>query len=90
MDKINAGKEVMMGTFPLTQLTSGQDAVVTAIEGGHDMAQRMLMLGIRRGTPVRIVHGPGARGAVVRVGGARLALGREVLAAVRVRALNAE
>lgn len=78
-----------MNTVSLAHLAPGQDATVMTVENS-EMAQRMLMLGIRRGTTLQIVHGPGARGAVVRVGGARLALGREVLAAIQVQTENTE
>ncbi len=69
----------------LAQLTSGQCAEVVEVDGGRAMAQRMLMLGIRRGTGLCVVQGPSSRGAVVRVGGARIALGRGVTEHIRVQ-----
>jgi ferrous iron transport protein A len=68
----------------LSGLRLGQWARVRAIDGGRFMAQRMGMLGIRRGVDVRVVHGPGPRGAVVQVGGARIALGRGVIEQIHV------
>ncbi|MGE0072858.1 MAG: ferrous iron transport protein A [Thiomonas sp.] len=73
----------------LAQLTHGQCAEVVDFDGGQVMAQRMVMLGIRRGVALCVVHGPGARGAVVQVGGARIALGRGVIDKIRVALLPA-
>ncbi|MEJ2686909.1 MAG: FeoA family protein [Gammaproteobacteria bacterium] len=70
----------------LSALQSGESARVRAVDGGRSMAQRMSMLGIRRGVELRVVHGPGLRGAVVQVGGARIALGRGVIEQIRVEA----
>lgn len=69
----------------LCHLPSGRCATVVDVAGGRAMTQRMLMLGIRRGTALCVVHGPGKRGAVVRVGGARIALGRSVIEQIRVQ-----
>lgn len=69
----------------LAQAPLGRCARVVEINGGRAMTQRMLMLGIRRGTDLCIVHGPGGRGAVVRIGGARIALGRGVTEKIRVQ-----
>ena len=68
----------------LSALQPGESARVRAVDGGRSMAQRMSMLGIRRGVELRVVHGPGLRGAVVQVGGARIALGRGVIERIRV------
>ncbi|BDB15208.1 hypothetical protein ANFP_25280 [Acidithiobacillus ferrooxidans] len=54
------------------------------------MQQRLGMLGIRRDTLVRVVHGPGKRGAVLQVGGARVALGWGVIQRVRVAIIPTE
>lgn len=72
------------GQRPLSSLKPGVRALVKGIDGGRFMVQRMGMLGIRRGVEVRIVHGPGLRGAVVQVGAARIALGRALIDCVRV------
>ena len=74
----------------LSALAPGGCAVVHEVCGGRPMVQRMLMLGIRRGTALRLLHGPGARGAVVGVGGARIALGRDVIEHIRVHSGHAE
>jgi ferrous iron transport protein A len=72
----------------LSKLGSGRSARVTAIDGSAGLPQRMAMLGIRRGVDLCVVHGPGARGAVVRVGTARIALGREIIDHIRVSPLE--
>ena len=69
----------------LAHLTPGQCAEVVEVDGGRAMTQRMLMLGIRRGTGLCVVQGPSKRGVVVRVGGARIALGRGVTEQIRVQ-----
>ena len=71
-------------TIALSAVAPGGCAVVHEVCGGRPMVQRMLMLGIRRGTALRLLHGPDARGAVVGVGGARIALGRDVIEHIRV------
>ncbi len=73
-------------TVALCAVAPGACALVQEVRGGRAMMQRMLMLGIRRGVRLRLLHGPGARGAVVGVGGARIALGRDVIEHIRVQA----
>ncbi|MGC9162498.1 MAG: FeoA family protein [Thiomonas sp.] len=73
----------------LAQVRHGQCARVVSIDGGRTMAQRMVMLGIRRGVPLCVVHGPGVRGTVVQVGGARIALGRGVTDKILVTPIDA-
>lgn len=69
---------------PLAELCRGQHAQVQAVAGGHGMKQRMQMIGIRPGVELKVVHGPGRRGAVVLVGGTRIALGRGVIDRIMV------
>ncbi len=68
--------------LPLAALRRGQCARIAAISA--DAARRVAMLGLRRGVELSVLHGPDARGAVVRVGTARIALGRELVDAVAV------
>jgi ferrous iron transport protein A len=63
----------------VTGLRRGQKARISRISGGLVMTQRMAMLGIRPGVDILAVHGPGKRGAVLQVGGARIALGTEII-----------
>jgi len=71
-------------------LRPGDHARVLEITGGKVMQQRLGMLGIRRDTLVRVVHGPGKRGAVLQVGGARVALGWGVIQRIRVAVIPTE
>ena len=65
-------------------LSPSDYAEVAYVAGGRIMNQRLAMLGIRPGVKVQLLHGPGKRGAVLRVGGSRVALGRSVLEHVMV------
>ena len=69
----------------LLDTPSGSCSVVVRVDPLPGLPQRMAMLGIRRGTTLQILHGPDARGAVVGVGTARIALGRDIIASIRVR-----
>lgn len=62
----------------VSQLKTGQSARVRSIDGDRHTSQRISVLGIRPGVDLRVVHGPGSRGAVVQVGGARIALDQNV------------
>lgn len=70
---------------PLSTLPPGSRGVVESVAPQGGLPARLAMLGIRRGVAVDLVQGPDARGAVLRVGGARIALGREVLDHLRLR-----
>lgn len=69
---------------PLSGLATGQSAHVSHVAGGRMMVQRLAMLGIRPGVLITLLHGPGRRGAVLRLGGTRVALGRGVIDAIMV------
>lgn len=69
----------------LVDMSNGTSSVVVRVDPIPGLPQRMAMLGIRRGTTLRVLHGPDARGAVVGVGTARIALGRDIIASIRVR-----
>ena len=64
----------MNPSLSIGDLKLSGSARVRDVGGDRDIQQRMSMLGIRWGTDIRVVHGPGKRGAVLRVGGARIAL----------------
>lgn len=74
----------------LATLKSGDCAQIGYVAGGRAMIQRMAMLGIRPGVHVCILHGPGRRGAVLKVGGARVALGRGVIEQISIVAETME
>ena len=75
---------VSQSSFSVEQLSLGTTAHICQLHGDRRMIQRMNMLGIRRGSAITIVHGPGKRGAVLKVGGARIALGPEVIKQIEV------
>lgn len=69
----------------LSELRTHERVRVQGIDGRDpSMARRLGMLGIRPGVEIQILHGPGVRGAVVRVGGARVALGRQVIEHIQI------
>jgi|MLJW01.1.fsa_nt_gi ferrous iron transport protein A len=70
--------------MPLAALRRGESARIASLT--TPAAQRLAMLGLRRGVELSVVHGPDARGAVLRVGTARIALGRELVDGVEVTA----
>lgn len=72
----------------LHQLTLGNQATIVRIKGDINDIQRMSMLGIRKGTQFKIVHGPGHRGAVIQVGGTRIALGKEMFEQLEIKSLS--
>ncbi|CAG9000887.1 MAG: hypothetical protein CENE_02894 [Candidatus Celerinatantimonas neptuna] len=75
-------------SIPLQQLTLGHQATIVRIKGNINDIQRMNMLGIRKGTQFKIVHGPGHRGAVIQVGGTRIALGKEMFEQLEIKPLS--
>ena len=80
----------MNPSLSVGDLKLGDSARVRDVTGGRGMQQRMSMLGIRRGTDIRVVHGPGKRGAVLQVGGARIALGWGVIQRIEVELPGAD
>lgn len=70
----------------LSQMSPGSRGQVSFI-CGKELSHRLLMLGIRKGTELALLRGPNIRGAVVQVGRARLALGRDVIENISVTPL---
>ena len=68
----------------VASLMPGDQAEIAYVAGGRMMMQRLAMLGIRTGVKIQLLHGPGRRGAVLRVGGTRVALGRGVIEHIMV------
>ncbi|MBU1175255.1 MAG: ferrous iron transport protein A [Alphaproteobacteria bacterium] len=77
-------RDDFLDPFSLVGLRTGESAHVSEVAGGRAMVQRLAMLGIRPGVLVTLLHGPGRRGAVLRVGGARVALGRGVIEHIKI------
>lgn len=82
---VTASQKALQQT--LGQLSSTACARIMDFTGGRSMQQRLQMLGIRRGTEFCLVQGPSKRGAVVQVGGARIALGWGVIQQILVTEL---
>ena len=61
-------------TIRLTQLPLGVDAQICAIHGGRNMTRRLLSLGLRVGSRIRVSQQRG-KGVVVACQGNRVALG---------------
>lgn len=76
--------------FPLNQLRCGAQGTIVQINADAAEIQRIGMLGLRKGTQIAIVHGPGRRGAVVQSGGARIALGPELTDKIMIEPLNVQ
>lgn len=75
-------------TWSVVDLRQNDSARVCKLTGDRGMLQRLAMLGIRRGIGIRVVHGPGKRGAILQVGGARIALGWDVIQHIEVERLG--
>jgi ferrous iron transport protein A len=58
----------------LADLTPGASGRIVAINGGRELSRRLLGLGLRVGSEVRVEHRRG-RGLVVSAGATRIALG---------------
>ncbi|MCK9189548.1 FeoA family protein [Acidithiobacillus sp.] len=74
----------MNPSLSVGDLNLGDSARVRDVGGGRSIQQRMSMLGIRRGIDISVVHGPSKRGAVLQVGGARVALGWGIIQHIEV------
>ena len=60
----------------LVEMGTGEEAVVSRVEGGRGVTRRLDTMGIRPGVTLVKVSGPYLRGPVtVRVGNARVAMG---------------
>ncbi|CAG9296994.1 FeoA family protein [Celerinatantimonas diazotrophica] len=74
----------------IKQMQLGNQAVIIKINGTFQQIQRIQMLGLRKGGHIKVVHGPGRRGAVVQSGGARIALGKEIIEQIEVTPINVQ
>jgi len=60
--------------IPLAELPMGAAGRISAVAGGRELSRRLLGLGLRVGSVIRVLHHRGA-GLVVACGDARVALG---------------
>lgn len=64
------------GTVPLTLLRKGQSGKLVRIAGGHAARIRLAALGVRPGVRLHVLQNSGHAPVMVRVGNARVAIGR--------------
>lgn len=68
----------------LCEAQLGQDCRVEAIELKHDTSRRLEMLGLTRGTTIRLLNAKKNGAVIIRVRGTRFALGREIAEGIEV------
>lgn len=73
------------GAVPLSELGAGEEGEVACLSGGRGMLCRMAALGFTPGAEVTMVQNLGRGPLIVRVRGARIALGRGEAQQVCVR-----
>jgi len=73
---------------PLADLSPGRRGRVVAINGGRELSRKLLGLGLRIGSEVRVEHRRG-RGLVVSAGETRIALGGGIVEKLLVQPLPA-
>ena len=74
-------------SIPVVDLRNGECGRVVSIEGGRSMLQRLMSLGITKGSEIEILHHRG-KGVVVGLNGNRIALGAGVANQVCVTPLE--
>jgi ferrous iron transport protein A len=67
-------QQTVLNLKPLAQMPLGSRARIAEIRGGRELTRRLLALGLRVGSEVRIEHHRG-RGLVLSTGSTRVALG---------------
>lgn len=74
------------GAVPLAAARLGDSMIVTEqVQATPAVRRRLAELGVRVGSPVALCHRTSGGGAILAVGDARLAVSRDILAAVRCR-----
>ncbi len=81
--------QVADAPLALGKLPVGGRARIVEIRGGRDLTRRLLGLGLRIGSDVRVEHHRG-RGLVVSVGATRIALGGGIVEKLFVVQLGAD
>lgn len=62
--------------LPLGFLQTGSDAVVSDLAGGRNFRQRLMEMGVARGTRVKVVKNDRGGPLIISIGEGRLAVGR--------------
>ncbi|MBQ8509752.1 MAG: ferrous iron transport protein A [Clostridia bacterium] len=68
----------------LREARIGQDCRVNAIDLKHDTSRRLEMLGLTKGTIIRLLNAKKGGAVIIRVRGTRFALGREIAEGIEV------
>jgi len=66
----------MNNTSSLSELKTGESAVIHSLQGGHTLRSRLAALGFTPGAEIRVVQNMGRGPMIVRVRDTRIALGR--------------
>lgn len=72
----------------LTELKPGEKAKVKAVNGGHNVHQRLASMGIYPGTEILVVRGGSGGPVIAKVRGSRIVLGRGMAHRVTVTPLS--
>lgn len=70
--------------FELSQVEEGSTVRVASLAGSQGIKRRLASFGVRTGTTLRLVQRLGSRRAVLEIGFGRVALGAELMQAIRV------
>jgi DtxR family Mn-dependent transcriptional regulator len=85
-DEVPAANEREETIIPLSNLTEGQEGLVTFIRGGRRACQRLADLGLTKDTPVKIVNSAPFHGPVeISVRETKIAVGRRLATRIFVR-----
>lgn len=77
---VDDGKELK----PLTKIREGRTVYFAHIDAGRTAKARMLSMGLRRGTALKVANGSRSGPFVVNLGGNRMVLGRGVIDKIMV------
>lgn len=72
--------------LPLSSVESGQPVIIRELAGGRAMRQRLLGLGLNRGSQAKVMKNDGSGPLILAVGNGRVALGRGMAFKIMVEA----
>jgi len=76
-------------TVPLTLLHKGDCGILRRIAGGHGKTTRLAAMGIRIGCEIQVLQNSGAAPVMLKVGNARMAIGRGLATALHIAVVAA-
>jgi Mn-dependent DtxR family transcriptional regulator len=71
-------------TIPLTLLHKGDRGILRRIAGGHGKTTRLTAMGIRIGCEIHVLQNSGAAPVMLKIGNARMAIGRGLATALHI------